>query len=231
MIERAGLVADPSVVVPEDARIGAHVVLEAGTVLGAGVTIQHHAVVGKQPALAPASHTRDGAALARPTVIGDGVVIGCGAVLVAGVTLRAGAVAGDHTFLREGVDVGEGAMVGQRVALGAGVTIGARSRLQNFSGLGAGSVVEEDVFVGPSLLATNDPTMGRRENGRALTGAVLRRGCRIGAGVILMPGVEIGEEAVVAAGSLVTRDVPAGMLVMGTPARVIRAARADAGPV
>ena len=82
------------------------------------------------------------------------------------------------------------------------------------------------MFVGPGVIVTNDPTMGRREDGRRLEGAVLRRGCRIGAAVVLMPGVEVGAEAVVAAGSLVTRDVPPGMLAMGTPARVVREARA-----
>ena len=63
--------------------------------------------------------------------------------------------------------------------------------------------------------------------GDDLRGATLRRGCRIGGGVVLLPGVEVGAEGFVAAGSVVTRDVAPGTLVMGTPARVVRDVPAD----
>jgi acetyltransferase-like isoleucine patch superfamily enzyme len=86
----------------------------------------------------------------------------------------------------------------------------------------ARSVVEDDVFIAPGALLTNDPTAGRRPEGMELRGATLRRGCRIGAGAVLLPGVEVGEEAFVAAGAVVTTDVPPGALVMGVPARVVR---------
>jgi UDP-2-acetamido-3-amino-2,3-dideoxy-glucuronate N-acetyltransferase len=68
---------------------------------------------------------------------------------------------------------------------------------------------------------TNDPTAGRR-GGEELRGAVLRRACRIGGGAVLLPGVEVGEEAFVGAGAVVTRDVPARMVAFGVPARVVR---------
>lgn len=84
------------------------------------------------------------------------------------------------------------------------------------------SSIEEDVFIGPNLVVTNDQTVGRPAEGDALTGATLRRGCRIGASVTLLPGVEIGADALVAAGSLVTRSVLPGVTVMGSPARVVR---------
>jgi acetyltransferase-like isoleucine patch superfamily enzyme len=64
--------------------------------------------------------------------------------------------------------------------------------------------------------------MGRCEPGAPLRGATLRRACRIGGGAVLVPGVEVGEEAFVAAGAVVTRDVPARALVMGVPARRVR---------
>ena len=102
------------------------------------------------------------------------------------------------------------------------VRVGARVRIQTNVYLAAGSVVEDDVFLGPGALTTNDDTMGRHAAGVARRGAVLRRACRIGAGAVLTPGVEVGEEAFVAAGAVVTKDVPARAVVMGVPARVVR---------
>jgi len=72
------------------------------------------------------------------------------------------------------------------------------------------------------VTTTNDNDMGRHERGAELKGATLRRACRVGAGAILLPGIEVGEEAFVASGSVVTRDVSARTLVMGTPAKVVR---------
>ena len=70
-------------------------------------------------------------------------------------------------------------------------------------------------------MRTRDPTAGRRSADVKLRGPVLRRGCRIGAGAVLLPGVEIGADAFVGAGAVVTRDVPPGALVVGVPARVV----------
>jgi UDP-2-acetamido-3-amino-2,3-dideoxy-glucuronate N-acetyltransferase len=88
--------------------------------------------------------------------------------------------------------------------------------------LTAFSEVEDDVFVGPGVTTTNDDTMSRHAADRPLRGARLRRACRVGGGAVLCPGVEIGEEAFVAAGAVVTRDVPSRAVVMGVPARVVR---------
>ena len=95
-------------------------------------------------------------------------------------------------------------------------------RVQTNVYLTAFTVVEDDVFIGPGATTTNDDTMGRHPAGAPLRGAILRRACRIGGGAVLTPGVEIGEEAFVAAGALVTGDVPARAVVMGVPARVVR---------
>jgi acetyltransferase-like isoleucine patch superfamily enzyme len=78
------------------------------------------------------------------------------------------------------------------------------------------------VFLGPGVLTTNDDTMGRHGPGISLEGPVFRRACRVGGGVVLVPGVVIGEEAYVAAGAVVTRDVAPRSVVMGVPARPVR---------
>jgi acetyltransferase-like isoleucine patch superfamily enzyme len=102
------------------------------------------------------------------------------------------------------------------------VVIGARARIQTSCYITAFSELEDDVFVAPCVATTNDMTAGRRRRDEPLRGARLRRACRIGGGVVLLPGVEVGEEAFVGAGSVVTRDVAARSLVYGNPARHVR---------
>jgi len=86
----------------------------------------------------------------------------------------------------------------------------------------ARSIVEDDVFLAPGVITTNDNSMARHASGEPLRGPVFRRACRVGGGVVVVPGVEIGEEAFVAAGAVVTRDVAPRQVVMGAPARPVR---------
>ena len=120
-------------------------------------------------------------------------------------------------------------MIGRGSCVDNDVRVGARVKVQTNVYLTAYSVVEDDVFVGPGVCTTNDDTMSRHDRDYELRGAVLRRACRVGGGAVLTPGVEIGEEAFVAAGAVVTKDVPPRAVVMGVPARVVREV-ADAGP-
>jgi acetyltransferase-like isoleucine patch superfamily enzyme len=79
------------------------------------------------------------------------------------------------------------------------------------------------VFIAPCVVTTNDNFMGRTEKRHELIkGPTIRRGARVGGGAILLPGIEIGEEAFVGAGAVVTKDVEPYMLVVGTPARPLR---------
>src|SRR3954462_7574479 len=118
--------------------------------------------------------------------------------------------------------VGAGSVIGRGSAVDNDVVIGERVRMQTDVYLTAYSVVEDDVFVGPGAVTTNDSTMSRHDRSYELQGARLRRACRIGGAAVLTPGVEVGEEAFVAAGAVVTRDVPPRTVVMGVPARQVR---------
>ena len=123
--------------------------------------------------------------------------------MVAGARVGAGAVIGDQAHVRERAVVGEGTVVGRGSAVDNDVTIGARVRIQTDCYITAFSTIEDDVFVGPGVTLTNDDTMGRHGPDHALRGATLRRACRVGGGAVLCPGVEVGEEAFVAAGAVV----------------------------
>jgi acetyltransferase-like isoleucine patch superfamily enzyme len=215
-----GLLLGEGVELPDSVEIGGHVVIHSGTVIGEQVRIQDGAVLGKSPLLGPASTASR--VVPPPLVIERAAAICAAAVVLAGARIGAGAVVGDRAYVRERASVGEGSVVGAGSSVDNDVTIGARVRIQTGCYLTAFSVIEDDVFVAPGVTTTNDNTMGRHAPGFELRGAALRRACRVGAASVLLPGIEIGEEAFVAAGALVTRNVPARTLVMGVPARAVR---------
>jgi acetyltransferase-like isoleucine patch superfamily enzyme len=124
--------------------------------------------------------------------------------------------------VRELTSIGEGSTIGRGSAVDNDVVVGARVSVQTGVYLTAGSIVEDDVFVGPGVTTTNDSAMGRHPPGVPLRGATLRRACRIGGGAVICPGIEVGEEAFVAAGAVVAADVRPRAVVMGVPARVVR---------
>jgi acetyltransferase-like isoleucine patch superfamily enzyme len=125
----------------------------------------------------------------------------------------------DQAHVRERARIGERSLVGRGSAVDCDVAIGADVRIQTNCYISAFTEIEDDVFVGPGVNTLNDPTAGRRGPDERLEGPKLRRGCRIGGGAVLLPGVEIGAGAFVAAGAVVTRDVAPGELVVGVPAR------------
>jgi UDP-2-acetamido-3-amino-2,3-dideoxy-glucuronate N-acetyltransferase len=214
-----GLLLGEDVQIGEGVSLGANVVVHAGTTIGAGCTIEDHAVLGKRPRLAKRSAAHGEVGELR---IGDGVTICAATVVLAGASIGDGALLGDQAFVRERSSIGAGSVVGRGSVIDNDVVLGERVRVQTNVYLTAFTLVEDDVFVGPGAVTTNDDTMGRRVDGEALRGATLRRACRIGGGAVLTPGVEVGEEAFVAAAALVTHDVPARVVVMGVPARVVR---------
>jgi UDP-2-acetamido-3-amino-2,3-dideoxy-glucuronate N-acetyltransferase len=200
---------------------GSGVVVHAGTVIGDGCVIEDHVVLGKVPKLARTSASA-GKAPPPPLVLGERVTICSGAVVFAGATIGDRAIIGDQSYVRERTEIGADSVVGRGTAVDNDVRIGARCKIQTMVYLTAHSLLEDDVFVGPCAMTTNDDTMSRHDRDYQLRGATLRRACRIGGGAVLTPGVEVGEEGFVAAGALVTRDVPARGVVLGVPARVIR---------
>jgi len=201
-------------------RLGAHVIVQPGTLIGEGCVIQDGAVLGKQPKLA--SHSTASRQAAAPLVLEDGAVVCCRAIVFAGATIGKGAIIGDQAFVRERTVIGAGSVIGRGSAVDNDVQIGERVRVQTDVYLTAYSVIEDDVFVGPGVLTTNDSTMARHGDDHAVVGVTLRRACRVGGAVVTTPGVEIGEEAFIAAGAVVTRDVPARGVVMGVPGRAVR---------
>jgi acetyltransferase-like isoleucine patch superfamily enzyme len=197
-----------------------------GTVLGEGVKVLEHAVVGKQPSLSPRSTAKREEL--PPAEIGDGTIVSTGATVFAGATVGARVILGDQSCVRERVVVGDDVVLGRGSLVENDTTIGAMTKIQAEVYITAYSTLEEHVFVAPCVVTTNDNFMGRTERRHELIkGPTIRRGARIGGGAILLPGVEIGEDAFVGAGAVVTKDVERRMIVVGNPARVMRPVHED----
>jgi acetyltransferase-like isoleucine patch superfamily enzyme len=176
-------------------------------------------VLGKRPRLRPGSS-------AEGTVgdleIAEDATICCGAVVYAGASVGRRAIVGDQSQVRERGVLGERSVLGRGSTIDFDTVVGAHVSIQTLVYVTAGTIVEDDVFIGPGVVMTNDDTMSRHGTETPLRGATLRRACRVGGGVVLTPGVVIGEEAFIAAGAVVVRDVPERAVVMGVPGRVVR---------
>jgi acetyltransferase-like isoleucine patch superfamily enzyme len=221
-----GVSVAPGAVIYAGARLGAGTtvgscsVIHAGVEVGADVLIEDCVVLGKLPRLRPGSSAA--ALLRQDLVIGDGVTVCSGAVVYAGAVIETGAIIGDQTQVREGSHVGARTVVGRASCVDFGAQVGARVSIQTAVYVTSGAVVEDDVFLGPGVLMTNDDTMGRHPGGEGLHAPVVRRAARVGGAVVLVPGVELGEESFIGAGAVVTRDVAPREVVLGVPARVVR---------
>lgn len=205
----AGVEVEPGAVIHDGVRLGDRCRVEAG------------AVLGKRPRLRAGSSAAGGAELGE-LVIEDEVTVCTGAVVYAGARIGRGVIVGDQAQVRERAQVGAGTVIGRGSSVDFDARVGERVLIQTSVYVTAGTVVEDDVFLGPGVTTTNDHTMGRHARGQRLAAPVLRRACRVGGGAVLVPGVEVGEEAYVAAGAVVTRDVAPRAVVMGVPARVVR---------
>ena len=184
-------------------------VVYEGTVLGEGVRVLEHAVVGKEPSLGARSTAKREPL--PPTVIGDETVVSTGAIVFAGSEIGARCIVGDQSCIRERVALGDDCILGRGSLIENDTTVGTGTRIQAGAYVTAYSTLEEDVFIAPCVVTTNDNFMGRTAKRQALM-----------KGPILCPGVEIGEEAFIGAGAVVTKDVPPRVVVVGSPARVLR---------
>lgn len=128
-----------------------------------------------------------------------------------------------------GCEIGDDVKIGTFVEIQKGVKIGKRCKISSHTFICEGVTLEDDVFVGHNVVFTNDRYPRATANGRLQTEAdwdcvptLVKHGASIGSGAVLLCGITVGENAMIGAGSVVIRDVPAGATVVGNPARIIK---------
>jgi acetyltransferase-like isoleucine patch superfamily enzyme len=220
-------VIEDGVVLEQGVELGHHVVIHKGTRVGAGTIVGDGTVLGRQPRPAATSTVKAESELSPP-LIGKNCTIGTGVIVYHGTEMQDSCFLGDNSSVRENCQLGEAVLIGQRVVVENNVRIGDYAKVQTGAYLTASTKLEEHVFIAPMVTTTNDNYMGRTEKRfAAKSGSTFKKGCRVGGGVTLLPGVTIGKEAFIAAGSIVPRDVPPYQLVMGSPARAVRSVPED----
>jgi acetyltransferase-like isoleucine patch superfamily enzyme len=185
-----------------------------GVIIGPRADLQAPCILGKAPLGAQPGEF--------------GLAIGSDAVVRPFTTIYAGSVLGDRLRTGQGASIREDNVVGDDVSVGTnavlecGNRIGSRVRIHSGCFLEL-TTIEDDVFVGPNTVFTDDPHPANCPRYRDCGGgATVRRRARLGANVTVLPGVVIGEEALVGAGAVVVDDVPARVVAVGNPARVIK---------
>ena len=134
-----------------------------------------------------------------------------------------------YAQVRTGAKLGKNCVLGKSVFIDSGVVIGDNVKIQNFATLYLGLTVEDGVYIGPSVTFTNDKIprainpdgSPKSASDWTLLKTVIKRGASIGANATVLPGITIGEWAMVGAGTVVTKDVPAYAVVVGSPAKIV----------
>ncbi|GAB4506138.1 MAG: hypothetical protein Kow00123_02760 [Anaerolineales bacterium] len=180
--------------------------------------------------LGPPLEIDEGVLLGYPTgrdipdrwlVIGPGARLRSGTVLYEGSVIGADFQTGHNVIVREENRIGDHVAIWSNSVVDYGCVIGHRVKIHTGVYVAQFTVIEDDVFLAPGVIITNDIHPGCPESKRCMRGPTIRRGAQIGGNVTLLPYVEIGERALIGAGSVVTKDIPARAVAYGNPARVV----------
>ncbi len=202
--------------------IGSNVVIYEGTMIGANVRIDDGAVVGKQPMRAANSAVTKDQELA-PSRVGDNCILGTNVVIYAGAVIGQKVLIADQATVRENVTIGDFTIVGRGVAIENFCKVGSYCKLETNVYLTAYSELADRVFMAPCVATSNDNFVGRtKERFKYFKGITVKRGGRVGLNATILPGKTVGEDALVAAGAVLTKDAPDQMIVIGSPAKPLK---------
>ncbi len=215
-------VIEKNTVIGDDVTLGHNVVIKEGSKIGNSAVVGDNTVIGKLPLRSKRSIFKSDKTYA-PAVIGDECLFGAHVVVYAGTEISNNVLIADSAAVREDVKIGEYTIIGRSCTVENFTTIGKKCKLETNSYITAYSLLEDFCFIAPGVVTTNDNYLGRTEERfKHFKGVTVRKGGRIGGGAVILPGLEIGEDAIVAAGSVVTRNVPARQIFAGIPAKYFK---------
>ena len=207
------------VVVGDDCQIGHNVVIHAGSRLGDGVRVDDNSIIGKEPLRSPRSIFKSDKKF-EAAKIGDNCLIGALVTIYTGTKIGENNLIADLATIREDVEIGNYNIIGRNVTIENFSKIGNRNKLETNAYITAYSELGDYCFIAPGVITSNDNYIGRDpERYKHFKGVTVKDGGRIGANATILPGKIIDTDGTVAAGSVVTRDVAAGKVVVGSPAR------------
>lgn len=217
-----GVSLSPDTVLGENVTIGNHVTIYPKATIGDGCRILDGAVVGRLPISNGNTNRPLTSSDYLPVNIGAGCIIGCNSVLYTNVMLGKRVLICDLSSVREGSVFADEVVIARGVMVNYNMHIGARTRVMDLTELPGDMIIEEDVFISTGVSMATDNSVYLTRFGLMdlhINAPVIRRFAVIGNNVTLLPGIEIGEGAFVAAGAVVTRNVPAWTIVAGVPAK------------
>ena len=209
------VVIESGVAIGRNVRIGHHSVILQGTMIGDDVAIGCGCVLGCQPIVN--SKVLHAVSKQSPLMIGSRSRIGNGAVVYAGSRLGEDVMVGDLASIREPTTIGSSTVVGRSATVECRTAVGSGVVIQTGAYITADMIIEDQAFIGPEVSTSNDKYM--EPTPVPLRGPHIKQGARIGNNATLLPGIVIGRQAVIGAGSVVTRDIPDAVTAIGVPAQ------------
>jgi len=192
-------------------KIGKNVIFYGDVKIGEGSVIQDNVIIG----------ISGGGSKDAKVKIGNNALIRSGIVIYSGVKIGKNFKTGHNVLIRENTEIGDNVLIGTNSVVDGNCKIGNKVIAQTNVYITAYTTIEDDVFMGPCSVTTNDKYMRYGEE-IVLKGPIIKGGAKIGANSTILPEVEIGENAIIGAGSVVTRDVKSGEVVVGIPAKKMR---------
>lgn len=226
-ISEKAIIAETAIIhdnveIGDDVIIHDYVVIYPNTKIGAGCEIFDHCVLGKLPT-SPGITSRKLKETFSTLVVGENCVLCPGVVLYAGSEIGERNLLGDFCSIREECKTGKNCIISRNVSVNYNTTIGDYTKIMDNTHITGNMEIGNHVFISVMVATTNDNTMGREEySADHVQGAKICDYVTVGAAANILPGVCVGENAIVGAGSVVTKSVPADKVVMGIPAKVIR---------